>query len=342
MNALYGLFLVCALALVALMGVGGAGLTGLFCIAIPYVAVAVFIVGFAMKIFDWAKSPVPFRIPTTAGQQKSLDWIPYNRFDNPINNRDTVVRMILEVVTFRSLFRNTSAHLGRNPQGGPQVAYFSEKWLWLAAILFHYSFLTILIRHMRFFTEPVPWLFQKLDWADSVLQIGQPALYQTDLLIMAGLLWLLARRIFYPRIRYLSNAADYFALFLILGIVISGIYMRYVAHVDIVAIKQYSMSLVMFSPTIPETISPAFFVHFFLVCVLLIYFPFSKLMHLGGVFLSPTRNLPNDTRINHHENPWNPKIKPHSYEAYEDDFREAMVEAGLPVVKQPDEAGAEK
>lgn len=337
MNAFYGLFIVCALALAALVGVGGGGMTGLFAVAIPYAAVAIFVVGFAMKIFCWAKSPVPFRIPTTGGQQKSLDWIPYSRFDNPVNSRDTVVRMILEILTFRSLFRNTTAVLGKTPEGKPQVGYFSEKWLWLAAILFHYSFLTILVRHMRFFTEPVPLPIQWLDWADSILQIYSPTVYQTNLMLLAGLGWLLARRLLYPQIRYISNAADYFALFLIIGIALSGIYMRYVAKVDIVSIKQFSMSLVMFSPVVPKEISPAFFVHLFLVCVLLMYFPFSKLMHLGGVFLSPTRNLPNDSRIHHHENPWNPKIKPHSYEAYEDDFREAMVEAGLPVVKQLEE-----
>ena len=60
-----------------------------------------------------------------------------------MTSRDTVVRMLLEVLTFRSLFRNTTAVLGKTPEGKPQVGYMSEKWLWLAAILFHYSFLLI-------------------------------------------------------------------------------------------------------------------------------------------------------------------------------------------------------
>jgi hypothetical protein len=72
-----------------------------------------------------------------------------------------------------------------------------------------------------------------------------------------------------------------------------------------------------------------------LITVLLAYFPFSKLMHAGGVFLSPTRNMANNSRMVRHINPWNdPSIKPHSYAGYEDDFREAMVEAGLPVEKE--------
>ncbi len=58
-------------------------------------------------------------------------------------------------------------------------------------------------------------------------------------------------------------------------------------------------------------------------------------MHLGGIFLSPTRNLTTDTRARRHVNPWDYPVHVHTYEEYEDDFREKMVEAGLPVDKQP-------
>jgi nitrate reductase gamma subunit len=52
------------------------------------------------------------------------------------------------------------------------------------------------------------------------------------------------------------------------------------------------------------------------------------------VFLSPTRNLANNNRMKRHINPWNPKVKFHTYDEYEDDFREKMIEAGLPVEKE--------
>jgi nitrate reductase gamma subunit len=77
-----------------------------------------------------------------------------------------------------------------------------------------------------------------------------------------------------------------------------------------------------------------FYIHLFLISVLFAYFPFSKLMHLGGVFLSPTRNMPNNTREVRHINPWNYPVKVHTYAAYEDEFREKMIEAGLPVEKE--------
>jgi nitrate reductase gamma subunit len=128
---------------------------------------------------------------------------------------------------------------------------------------------------------------------------GRPArgVYLSGLVLLAAALYLFLRRVFIPQVRYISLAADYFPLFLIMGIALSGIFMRYVAKVDIVAIKELTMGLVTFRPTIPEVIGGLFFAHMFLVSVLLAYFPFSKLMHLGGIFLSPTRNMTGNTRV---------------------------------------------
>jgi hypothetical protein len=85
-----------------------------------------------------------------------------------------------------------------------------------------------------------------------------------------------------------------------------------------------------------------FYIHLFFVSILLAYFPFSKLMHLGGIFLSPTRNLTTDTRAKRHVNPWNYPVPVHTYEEYEDEFRDKMIEAGLPVDKMPEEIPAEE
>jgi hypothetical protein len=98
---------------------------------------------------------------------------------------------------------------------------------------------------------------------------------------------------------------------------------------------------VTFHPTVPEGIGAIFYIHLFFVCTLLAYFPYSKLMHLGGIFLSPTRNMLGNTRAYRHVNPWNSPVHVHTYEEYEEEFREKMVEAGLPVDK-PLEATAEE
>ena len=339
MNAFVTLFIVFLLVLLPVFGAGAAHLTGLFGVAIPYLAVVVFLAGFIYRIYDWGSIPVPFCIPTTGGQQKTFDWMPQNPIDNPYTVRNTWLRMLSEVFLFRSLFRNTRTQVFYTPGQEPQVAYFSSKLLWLAAIAFHYSFFVIFIRHFRFFTDPVPFFVNGIERVDGLVQMLQPNLYLTDLGLVAGVGYLLFRRFFVPQTRYHSLAQDYFPLFLILGIAFSGIYMRYIARADIATIKQFTMSLATFHPHVPEAGLPvAFYVHLFLVCTLLMYFPFSKLMHLGGIFMSPTRNLANNSRAVHYENPWNPKVPPHSYEAYEDDFREPMAEAGLPLDKPLEDA----
>ena len=71
----------------------------------------------------------------------------------------------------------------------------------------------------------------------------------------------------------------------------------------------------------------------FLVSVLFAYFPFSKLMHLGGVFLSPTRNLANTNRMRRHVNPWNPEVEVHTYQQWEEEFRDKLQAAGIPLEK---------
>lgn len=323
------LIVVVALIIIAYAGVSGAGLNYLFGVFIPYLAFIIFVIGFISRVVKWGRSPVPFRIPTTAGQGKSLPWIKENKIDNPSTTGGVIIRMLLEVFLFRSLFRNVKSELSDG-----KLAYGSAKWLWLAGLAFHYAFLTILIRHLRFFTDPIPLPVKLTETLDGILQVGIPVLYQTDIVIVAAATYLLLRRLVIPQLRYISLAADYFPLFLILAIAGSGILMRYFFKTHIVGVKELTMGLVTFSPKIPEGIGVIFYVHLFLVSVLFAYFPFSKLMHLGGVFLSPTRNLANNNRMQRHINPWNYPVKVHTYEEYEDEFREKMKEAGLPVEKE--------
>jgi nitrate reductase gamma subunit len=318
---------------IAFVGVWAAHLEWLFGVVIPYLAVITFFVGIVYRVVKWAKCPVPFRIPSTCAQQKSLPWIKYGyaeKLDNPVSTAGAVGRMILEVLFFRSLFRNTRLEFG----SGQEIKYKSAKWLWLAAIVFHYTFLVVLLRHLRFFTEPNPFFVKLIENVDGFFQIYVPTLYQSGFLLGAALTFLLLRRLIDNKLRYISLPADYFPLFLILAIVKTGILMRYVLKADVVSIKELTMGLVSFHPTVPEGISVVFYIHLFLVSVLFAYFPFSKLTHMAGVFLSPTRNLSNNTRWVRHINPWNYPVKLHTYDAYEDEFREKMIEAGLPVEKE--------
>jgi nitrate reductase gamma subunit len=348
MNAKYMFSLVAVIVLFLIAWAGTAlGLQVLFGIIIPYIAVALFIVGFIYRVMSWSRSAVPFRIPTTGGQHKSLPWLKHAQFDSPATRWQVVVRMALEILTFRSLFRNTRMKL----KEGGRLSYQLEIFLWVGALAFHYAFLAVLIRHLRFFTEPVPFFVQLVENIDSffrfeflypVFQFGLPGVFVSGIILLLAVVYLFSRRILISQIRYISLASDYFPLILIFGIALTGILMRYVIKIDVTAAKELTMGLVTFRWTIPAGVGTVFYIHLFFVSVLLAYFPFSKLMHLGGIFLSPTRNLTTDTRARRHVNPWNYPVPVHTYEEYEDEFREKMVEAGIPVDKMPEPKPAEE
>jgi nitrate reductase gamma subunit len=325
----FSLTAVILLVLIAMVGAGAARLEVLFGVVFPYLALVVFVVGFIYRVVMWARSPVPFRIPTTCGQQKSLPWIKPSKVENPYTAWGVIVRMALEVLLFRSLFRNTRAemHNGR-------LAIGSAKWLWMAGLAFHISFFTIVLRHLRLFTEPIPFFVQWANRLDGLFDLAVPTLYMTDLLFLVSVGYLFLRRVFIPQLRYISLAQDYFPLFLLLGIGISGVLTRQLFKVDLEAVKELALGLTQFHPTVPKGIGLSFYVHLFLVSALVAYFPFSKLMHLAGVFLSPTRNLANNNRMKRHINPWNYPVKVHTYEEYEEEFRDKMKAVGLPVEKE--------
>jgi len=330
MNVLAALGVVVILAALGFLGGQATPLRPLFGVILPGVAIVTFLLGVSHRILLWARSPVPFRIPTTSGQQRSLPWIKAGRLESPSTTLGVLGRMALEVGLFRSLFRNTKAEL----RDGPRLVFDEHKWLWLAALAFHWSFLVIFLRHLRFFLEPIPGFVNALSSLDGFFQVGAPVLYVTDVVIVLALGYLLQRRLRDPQVRYVSLFADYFPLFLLLGLVLTGVLMRYFIRIDTVAVKQLAMGLVTLSPVIPREVGAIFFVHLVFLSVLAAYFPFSKLMHMGGIFLSPTRNLANNTRMQRHVNPWNAPVKVHTYEEWEDEFRDKIKSAGLPLERE--------
>lgn len=333
--------LLLVLAIAALSWAGSAvGLEPLFGIVLPYMAVLAFLGGLVWKIVYWARSPVPFCIPTTGGQEKSLDFIRHDSIDCPATKTGVIARMAAEIFFFRSLFRNTRAEMIFNDpvNRDPRIIYYSSKWLWVFALLFHYSVMILFIRHFRFFTEPVPAFITAIECLDGLMQVGSPRFFWTGGIAFAALLFLLGRRIADHKLRYISLPNDYFPLWLLLAVVVSGIWLRYFDKTEVAQVKIFLMGLTHFSPVSTAGINPLFFVHISLVSVLLIYFPFSKLTHMPGALFSPTRSMPNNSREVRHINPWNPPKEYFTYPEYEDKYRQAMAEAGLPLEKGPEPA----
>jgi len=330
MGLWYSILGIFFLILFVVIGIEGIGLYSFFGIFIPYVAVFLFIVGFIYRVLKWASAPVPFHIPTVCGQQKSFPWIKTSHIDSPSTTGGVVKRLALEILLFRSLLKNEKVEL----EAPHRLLFRTSTLLWLGAMAFHWSLLVILLRHLRFFLEPVPTILVILQRVDSILQNLLPIIYISDVTILIALCYLFFRRIIYPQVRYISLPSDYFVLLTIAGIAISGVLMRLIFRVDLVQVKEWVMAMLSFHPMPPKGVTLFFYIHLFFVSLLIAYFPVSKLMHMPGIFLSPTRNLMNTSRNERHINPWNAPVKVHTYEEYEDEFREAMKEVGLPVEKE--------
>ena len=211
-----------------------------------YVATALLVIGLARKIWQYARTPQPLKIPTTPA---------------PTTATGVVWRTVKEVTVFSSLFK-------------------SNKWIWLFGWMFHFALLLVLMRHLRYFQDPV-WF-----WVPWVQPFGKYASFA----MVAGLAGLWARRILVDRVRYITSPSDHLILLLLISIGLSGMTMKFYApaHTDIVAVKQFFMGLMSFQ-VVELTPDPVLLVHLALVATLMIIFPISKLLHVPGVFFSPSR-----------------------------------------------------
>jgi nitrate reductase gamma subunit len=286
--------------------------------------------GVCWRLWRWIRTPEPFRIPTTTGQQRSIDQVRPSRIESPSTRAGVIGRMALELLLFRSLFRNTAAGpTFGNGDVAARPVFLERKGLWLGATAFHWSLFIILVRHLRFFVDPIPRAAGALAALDGFFEVGWPHWYATDLVVIAALLYLLGRRLANPLLRYLTRPADYLALAALLTAAGSGILLRYVARPDLVAVRQFTLGLAALSPRpIP---APGFWLatHLLSAALLLLLLPATKLMHACGAWLSPTRNQPNDSRARRHVNPWNAPVPVHTYEAWEAEFRDKLEAAGL-------------
>lgn len=323
-HSIFGIILII---LFVLIGIEALNLLSFFTIFIPYLAIIIFLSGFIYRIFKWASSPVPFHIPIVSGQQKSLLWIKPDGIDSPYTPWGVIKRLSLDIIFFRTLLKNERVEI-EQPY---KILFKPSVLLWLGGLAFHWSFLFVILRHLRFFLEPVPSLLVFLIRLDSILQGLLPVLYISDIIFLLSLAYLFLRRVISPQIKYISLSQDYFIILLILGIAISGILMRLFYKVDLIQVKEWTLRMLTLHSMPPKGVNLLFYIHLFFVSVLISYIPFSKVMHMAGIFLTPTKNLKNTSRNERHINPWNYPVKIHTYEEYEEEFRDSMKEVGLPL-----------
>ncbi|HBE93020.1 MAG TPA: nitrate reductase [Gammaproteobacteria bacterium] len=232
--------------------------------ALFYFATATIVFGVGFKILQYAKTPAPLKIPTTPA---------------PVTKSGVVVRLAEEVVLFKSLFK-------------------SNKWIWIFGWMFHFALLLVLLRHLRYFTEPVWW------WVTLIQPFGKYAGFA----MLIGLFGLFARRFLVKRVKYISSPSDYLMLLLLIFIGISGLIMKFISHTDIIAVKAFFLGLMRFDIQ-PLPADGPLLIHLALVAALMLVFPFSKLLHAPGIFFSPTRNQVDNPREKRHIAGWALKLE---------------------------------
>lgn len=229
-----------------------------------YLATLVFVVGLVARIAHYARTPAPLKIPTTPA---------------PLTQGGVVLRMAREVVLFESLFK-------------------ANLWIWSLGWLFHTSLALVIMRHLRYFTDPV-W-----GWVAFIQPFGTYA----GITMLLGLCGLWIRRLFVERIRYISTPSDHLWLVLLILIAVSGLMMRFVTHTDVIAVKSYFRGLMGFDVGQLPADAPLM-LHLAMVVALLALFPLSKLLHAPGVFFSPTRNQTDNPREKRHVSGWGKKME---------------------------------
>jgi nitrate reductase gamma subunit len=230
-------------------------------IGLTYFAAFVFALGLVRKLISYLRTPMP---------------LPHALTPAPTTEAGAIRRVLGDVLIFPNLFK-------------------ADRWLWAGAWIFHVALGAILLRHLRYFTYPVP---------DVVIAMQQVALFFGYVFGITAV-YLFWRRLALPRSLYISNLPDYFALILMAAIAGTGLLMTYWVRVDLVEVKAFMLGLLTLNPIAPPP-QPLFLLHFCLVLALLMYFPFSKLLHAGGIFMSPSRNQPFQVQVRgkRYVNPW--------------------------------------
>ncbi|MCW8956740.1 MAG: respiratory nitrate reductase subunit gamma [Gammaproteobacteria bacterium] len=234
-------------------------------------ATLVMIIGLLVKIKQYHSTPAPLKIPVTPA---------------PKSTGGVVLRLAKEVIFFAALFR-------------------SNKWTWLFGWMFHISLALAFLRHLRYVIDPEGML--GFMWPLISLEIVQSFGKYAGFAMVVGLLGLFGRRIFVSRVRYISSPSDYLMLLLFMFIAFSGLMMSFVSHVDIVQVKAFMLGILNLDlQDLPA--SGPLLIHLVLVSILALILPVSKLLHIPGVFYSPSRNQVDNPREKRHIADWAKKL----------------------------------
>lgn len=219
----------------------------------PYIAVIVLIAGTAYQMVRWRRrSPMPVHL---------------SLFPRPESRMGRLGDALVDMFTLRGLFR-------------------VNRLLWAGGFIMHVGLLLLILGHIRTVTD-FYFLWDLLGWGEAETHtFSVVAGLLAGFLFLIPLFYLLPRR-FSGSVKFLSNPEDYFVLILLTGIAVTGMHMRMVLEVDQHGMREFMQGLYTFSwKPVPESAGISFLWHFALVQLLMIYFPFGKLLHTIGAILN--------------------------------------------------------
>jgi nitrate reductase gamma subunit len=214
---------------------------------LPYLVVPVFAAGLGYRIWIWSRTPQPAK----------LTLFPAS---------DTLRGLLAETLLFPGLFRG-------------------DKVLWAFAWIFHATLALVFLGHIRVFTAAIDQLLMSAGMSSESIDLmsGWAGGAAGIVLLATGLL-LLLRRAAVPRVREISGFPDFMMPLLLVSIVATGDLLRFTAHFDLSQTRIWAASLLAFSPSIPE--NGMFLIHLTLAQLLILFMPFSKILHFGGIFFT--------------------------------------------------------
>lgn len=218
-------------------------------VILPPVTVLVFLGGLSYRVLEWRKLAMP-KITLYPAPEPGAD-------------------------TFWSVFKATFFSPG---------LFKADRALWTGAWVFHVALVLILIGHVRVGMDfPAIWAAAGINADIMSATVGTTA----GVVILLTAVFLTYRRFAFSRVQEISQGGDYFALFLLLAVILSGNAMRFQGHFDLNLTREYFAGLTRFQAPIPP-LNGWFLAHFLLGQILFLYLPFSKLLHLGGIFFTQT------------------------------------------------------
>ena len=225
-------------------------------VALPYIAVLMFVVGMIYRLCTWKKLASP----------------PMTLFPAPLTGEGNTLNTLGEVFFFKSLFNG-------------------DRLLWILAWIFHVTLALIFVGHFRVVINADAILIAVGMDEKSIQSMSANAGGAAGVVILVTLVLLLVRRMTLQRAREITAAADYLALLLIGAIIITGNVMRFGEHVDLTRTRAYFAALATFSGTaaiqaLDAVNNNMFLVHICLAFILIMLIPFSKILHLGGIFFT--------------------------------------------------------